>query len=76
MLNYRKLIFCSFILKSIFAVVGIHIMVQEDKRDEKKKAKILVSNYISHLDHMIIDFIQPCHTVSISIVDKSICLKN
>ncbi|CAG2224362.1 AUP1 [Mytilus edulis] len=52
----------SFILKSIFAVVGIHIMVQEDKRDEKKKAKILVANYISHLDHMIIDFIQPCHT--------------
>ncbi|XP_052098638.1 lipid droplet-regulating VLDL assembly factor AUP1-like [Mytilus californianus] len=51
----------SFILKSIFAVVGIHIMVQEDKRDEKKKAKILVANYISHLDHMIIDFIQPCH---------------
>lgn len=52
----------SFILKSIFAVVGIHIMVQEDKRDEKKKAKILVANYISHLDHMIIDFVQPCHT--------------
>lgn len=37
-------------------------MVQEDKRDEKKKAKILVANYISHLDHMIIDFVQPCHT--------------
>jgi 1-acyl-sn-glycerol-3-phosphate acyltransferase len=51
-------------LKSIFAVVGIHIMVQEDKRDEKKKAKIFVANHISHLDHMIIDLVQPCHTVS------------
>ncbi|KAK3095152.1 hypothetical protein FSP39_010834 [Pinctada imbricata] len=48
----------STILKNIFGVIGIHVVVQEDKRQEKK-AKVLVSNHVSNLDHMVIDFVIP-----------------
>ncbi|XP_033757139.1 ancient ubiquitous protein 1-like [Pecten maximus] len=52
----------SFILKSLFGVVGIQVMVQEDKRNKhpnKIKPKIVVANHVSYLDHMVIDLIQP-----------------
>ncbi|OWF38331.1 ancient ubiquitous protein 1-like [Mizuhopecten yessoensis] len=52
----------SFILKSLFGVVGIQVMVQEDKRNKhpnKIKAKVVVANHVSYLDHMVIDLVQP-----------------
>lgn len=52
----------SFILKSLFGVVGIQVMVQEDKRKsrpEHLKPKIVVANHVSYLDHILIDLVQP-----------------
>nr|XP_022289577.1 ancient ubiquitous protein 1-like [Crassostrea virginica] len=46
----------SFILKTIFGVIGIQVFIQEDRRKDKN-AKVIVSNHVSNLDHMIIDFI-------------------
>lgn len=46
----------SFILKTIFGVIGIQVIIQEDRRKDKD-AKVIVSNHVSNLDHMIIDFI-------------------
>lgn len=54
---------CSFILKTIFGVIGIQVFIQEDRRKDKN-AKVIVSNHVSNLDHMIIDFIIANITVS------------
>lgn len=55
--------FCSLILKTIFGIIGIQVVIQEDKRRDKS-AKVIVSNHVSNLDHMIIDFIIANITVS------------
>ncbi|XP_069140886.1 lipid droplet-regulating VLDL assembly factor AUP1 homolog [Argopecten irradians] len=50
----------SFILKSLFGVVGIQVMVLEDKRNKHNiKPNIIVANHVSYLDHMVIDLVHP-----------------
>ena len=41
----------------------IQVFIQEDRRKDKN-AKVIVSNHVSNLDHMIIDFIIANITVS------------
>lgn len=59
--------FFSFILKTIFGVIGIQVIIQEDERKDKD-AKVIVSNHVSNLDHMIIDFIIANITVSLGLI--------
>lgn len=61
------LFFFSFILKTIFGVIGIQVIIQEDGRKDKD-AKVIVSNHVSNLDHMIIDFIIANITVSLGLI--------
>lgn len=65
--RYIYFFFFSFILKTIFGVIGIQVIIQEDERKDKD-AKVIVSNHVSNLDHMIIDFIIANITVSLGLI--------
>ncbi|KAJ8317637.1 hypothetical protein KUTeg_005541 [Tegillarca granosa] len=56
--------FTSFVLKTIYSVIGISVIV-EDNEHQNMKAKVLVSNHISTLDHMAIDLIHSNIVVSV-----------
>ncbi|XP_048745570.1 lipid droplet-regulating VLDL assembly factor AUP1-like [Ostrea edulis] len=62
----------SLILKTIFGIIGIQVVIQEDKRRDKS-AKVIVSNHVSNLDHMIIDFI--IANITPDIIGLSSCMQ-
>ncbi|KAL3863643.1 hypothetical protein ACJMK2_005392 [Sinanodonta woodiana] len=46
--------FRSFVLRGLFGVLGIQVLVTEDKRKKGQSSKLLVSNHVSELDQIVI----------------------
>ena len=44
-------------VRGMLGVLGIHIWVEEDQSPQQESPKVLVANYTSVLDHIVIDVV-------------------
>ena len=56
-------VFPSFILRVMCGVLGIFV-THQDRSNRNRKAKVLVTNHITTLDHMAIELVMPHIMVS------------
>lgn len=56
---------CRQLVRAMLGVLGVHIWVDEDVNTANDRPRVLVSNYTSVLDHIVLDVVISHIVVSI-----------